>query len=136
MESSKEEEDPHEVDDNGVKLSAQLRKLQLPPSKLRSRMISIDDLKLSDAGYRRKLSSSVRTANVVYQLGMFLFGLMNILLVILKGEGVNVPNVFFEVVSIGLSFLPLAWSKYLDMMKKILGGCNYVKSEMLKGDIM
>ena len=68
---------------------------------------------------KRKLSRNWRRANFVYQLTLGAIGGANVLLAALNGtESINVPLVYFEVLCVLESFIPLAWSKLLDMVKE------------------
>ena len=68
----------------------------------------------------RKLSKPMRMANMVYQ--MFMVGVSGINLMLLaidKIDGVTIPELYFQIISVIIGVFPVVWSKFLDACKQI-----------------
>ena len=66
----------------------------------------------------RKLPTPMRIANYIYQLIMICFGLVNVVLLSIK-EKIN--PLYYELWTVILAWLPVGWSKILDLTKKECG---------------
>ena len=70
-------------------------------------------------GEHRKLSRSMRKINLGYQMLMALLGAVNMVLIALNGsENVNIPEVYYEILSVVLAVLPVFWNNLLDRFKQ------------------
>ena len=68
----------------------------------------------------RKLSRPMRIANMVYQLFMVAVSGINLLLLAIdKIDGVTIPELYFQIISVIIGVFPVVWSKFLDACKQI-----------------
>ena len=67
----------------------------------------------------RKLPRWVRKLNVVYQLLLLaLMGANGVFAVLESNADIEVPKVYYQICSVALAALPVAWTKFLDSMKE------------------
>ena len=66
----------------------------------------------------RKLPPYARAMNFIYQVAMILLGAVNIILTYLTSISIDIPTLYFEICSIGVTVLPVVWSKILDQLKE------------------
>ena len=67
----------------------------------------------------RKLPRWVRKLNVVYQLLLLaLMGANGLFAILESDEDIMIPKMYYQVCSVALAALPVAWSKFLDSMKE------------------
>ena len=65
---------------------------------------------------RRKLSRNWRKANLAYQIIIGAIGGLNAVLTSISGY-IDIPTYYFQVLSVLMSFIPLGWSRLLDLVK-------------------
>lgn len=65
----------------------------------------------------RKLPKWAKVMNFIYQAILIILGAVNGGLTYLDNIGVEIPRLYFEICSIGISLLPVVWSKILDELK-------------------
>lgn len=63
----------------------------------------------------RKLPYGIRMANYIYQVLMIFLGLVNLLLSTLESK---INPLYFEIFTVVLAWLPVGWSKFLDLTKR------------------
>ena len=66
----------------------------------------------------RKLPRWLRKGNVIYQVFLSTLAAVNTGLTLIDSQYADIPPMYFKVCAIGLSALPVIWSKFLDEMKK------------------
>ena len=67
----------------------------------------------------RKLPRSLRKANTVYKVLMGLLTGVNIMLLALNNsDQIEIPHIYFEVISVLATSFPIIWSKILDELKE------------------
>ena len=66
----------------------------------------------------RKLPRWLRKGNAIYQVFLSTLAAVNTGLTLIDSQYVDIPPMYFKVCAIGLSALPVIWSKFLDEMKK------------------
>ena len=66
----------------------------------------------------RKLPRWLRKGNVIYQVVLSTLAAVNTGLTLIDSQYADIPPMYFKVCAIGLSALPVIWSKFLDEMKK------------------
>ena len=78
----------------------------------------------SETPYRthtRKLPRSLRKANFIFKLLMAALAGTNIILLALNSsESVNIPTIYFEIMSVLASAAPPVWSNFLDKCKEYI----------------
>ena len=73
----------------------------------------------------RKLPYGIRMANYIYQVLMIFLGLVNLLLSTLESK---INPLYFEIFTVVLAWLPVGWSKFLDLTKRECGSISQIPS--------
>ena len=82
---------------------------------------AFDNIK-TDSSRLRKLPKSWRKANFIYQIILIILTFANVLLTVVNSNDPDlIPTMYFELYSVGISSLPVVWSKILDEAKIYYG---------------